>query len=214
MFSKLQYISQGATAGEQLNNIQLALEAGCNWIQLRFKNGTANDISELAADVKEICTRYTATFIINDHPHIAKAVDADGVHLGLTDLSISEAKKIVGIDKIIGGTANTLADVLQRVEEGCNYVGLGPLRFTTTKEKLSPILGLIGYKKIMDGLAERQIKILIYAIGGIVLEDLEAIMQTGIYGVAVSGIITHHQNKKLLMQQLNTFLYEPVNHSR
>lgn len=214
MFRKLQYISQGATASEQLNNIQQALDAGCNWIQLRFKNATTDDITALAKQVKKICTHYTATFIINDHPHIAKAVDADGVHLGLSDLSVSEAKKIVGTDKIIGGTANTLEHVLQRVEEGCNYIGLGPLRFTTTKEKLSPVLGLQGYKNIIDELAARQIQIPVYAIGGIVLEDIEAIMQTGVYGVAVSGIITHHPDKKLLMQQLNTFLYETVNHSR
>ena len=214
MFSKLQYISQGATAIKQLHNIQQALGAGCNWIQLRYKNATTDDITALAKQVKKICTHYTATFIINDHPHIAKAVDAEGVHLGLTDLSVSEAKKIVGTDKIIGGTANTLEHVLQRVEEGCSYIGLGPLRFTTTKEKLSPVLGLQGYKKIMDELAQQQIQIPIYAIGGIVMEDMEAIMQTGVYGVAVSGIITHHLDKKLLMQQLNTFLYETVNHSR
>ena len=214
MFSKLQYISQGATASEQLNNIQQALDAGCNWIQLRFKNATTDDITALAKQVKKICTHYTATFIINDHPHITLAVDADGVNLGLSDLSVSEAKKIVGTDKIIGGTANTLEHVLQRVEEGSNYIGLGPLRFTTTKEKLSPVLGLQGYKNIIDELAALQIQIPVYAIGGIVLEDIEAIMQTGVYGVAVSGIITHHPDKKLLMQQLNTFLYETVNHSR
>lgn len=214
MFSKLQYISQGASLSEQLNNIQQVLDAGCDWIQLRFKNGTADDLNALAAEVKRISTAYTAKFIINDHPYIAKAVDADGVHLGLADLSISEARKIVGTDKIIGGTANTLDHVLQRVEEGCSYIGLGPLRFTTTKEKLSPVLGLQGYKKIMDELAARQIQIPVYAIGGIVLEDIEALMQTGVYGVAVSGIITHHPDKKLLMQQFNTFLYETVNHSR
>ena len=214
MFSKLQYISQGASLSEQLNNIQQVLDAGCDWIQLRFKNGTADDLNALAAEVKRISTAYTAKFIINDHPYIAKAVDADGVHLGLADLSISEARKIVGTDKIIGGTANTLDHVLQRVEDGCSYIGLGPLRFTITKEKLSPVLGLQGYKKIMDELAARQIQIPVYAIGGIVLEDIEALMQTGVYGVAVSGIITHHPDKKLLMQQFNTFLYETVNHSR
>ena len=213
MFNKLQYISQGTNTGEQLNNIQQALSAGCKWIQLRFKNAATDDISALAEQVKRICSDYAATLIINDHPHIAKAVDADGVHLGLTDLSIDDAKKIVGTSKIIGGTANTLTDVLQRAEEGCNYVGLGPLRFTTTKQKLSPILGLQGYKKIMDELAVRQIQIPVYAIGGIVLEDIDAIIQTGVYGVAVSGIITYHPDKKLLLQQLNTLLYDTVNHS-
>ncbi|MGN6602709.1 MAG: thiamine phosphate synthase [Ginsengibacter sp.] len=213
MFSKLQYISQGVTAKEQLHNIQKALDAGCNWIQLRFKNADELEIKNFGEKVKEICTSYNARFIINDHPHIAKEIEADGVHLGLLDMPVNEAKRIVG-DKIIGGTANSLVDVLKRVDEGCDYIGLGPFCFTTTKEKLSPVLGVKGYKKIMDDLIERQIQIPVYAIGGIVLDDIEAIMHTGVYGVAVSGIITHHPNKKLLVKQFNKLLYETVNHSR
>ena len=212
MFSKLQYISQGITAGEQLNNIQHALDAGCEWIQLRFKKATPVEIKSLAEQVKEICASYGAMFIINDHPQIAKDIAADGVHLGLQDMPVRDARKIIG-DKIIGGTANTLDDVLKRVEEGCNYIGLGPFRFTTTKEKLSPVLGLPGYKNIITALHERQILVPVYAIGGIVAEDITAIMQTGIYGVAVSGAITNHPDRKLLLQQLNSFLYETVNHS-
>lgn len=214
MYSRLQYISQGTTATGQLNNIQQALSAGCNWIQLRFKNATTEEVTALAEQVKSLCTEHAATFIINDHPHIAKAVDADGVHLGLSDMSINEARQIVGSHKIIGGTANTLEDVLQRVKEGCSYVGLGPLRFTTTKEKLSPVLGFKGYEEIIESLIQHHITIPIYAIGGIVVEDIQAIIQTGVYGVAVSGIITRYPNKKLLIQQFNTFLYETVNHSR
>lgn len=213
MYSKLQYISQGTNAAEQIRNIREALEAGCNWIQLRFKNASTEEIKVLAKQVKEMCLSYTATFIINDHPLIAKEIKADGVHLGLQDMPVAEAKKIIG-DKIIGGTANTLSDVLKRVDEGCSYIGLGPFRFTTTKEKLSPVLGLEGYKKIMDELEQRQIKLPVYAIGGIGLEDIQAIMQTGVYGVAVSGIITNHPDKKLLIQQLNKFLYETINYSR
>ena len=212
MFSKLQYISQGTTAGEQLNNIHQALDAGCEWIQLRFKNAPPAAIQSLAEQVKEICASYGATFIINDHPQIAKDIAADGVHLGLQDMPVGDARKIIG-DKIIGGTANTLDDVLKRVEEGCNYIGLGPFRFTTTKEKLSPVLGLPGYKNIITALNERQILVPVYAIGGIITEDITAIMQTGVYGVAVSGVITNHPDRKLLLQQLNSFLYEPVNHS-
>ena len=100
MFSKLQYISQGSTAGEQFNNIHQALDAGCEWIQLRFKNASPAAIQSLAERVKEICVSYGATFIINDHPQIAKDIAADGVHLGLQDMPVGDARKIIG-DKII-----------------------------------------------------------------------------------------------------------------
>ena len=214
MFSKLQYISQGETSAAQLQNINAALDAGYKWIQLRYKNSTPDEIFELAIQVKKTCAEQGAIFIINDHPQIAKAVDADGVHLGLTDMTITEAKNIVGAHKIIGGTANTIQDVLQRVEEGCSYVGLGPLRFTPTKIKLSPILGLTGYQSIMNELRERGISIPIYAIGGIVTEDIIALLQTGIYGVATSGLITDHPDKKLLLQQFNFLFHDNVNHSK
>jgi thiamine-phosphate pyrophosphorylase len=205
MFSKLQYVSQGTTAREQYNNIQEALDAGSKWVQLRFKNAPEEIMLMVAEQAKKACANYNATFIVNDHAEIARETDADGVHLGLNDMTIAQARTIVG-NKIIGGTANTLSHVLQRVQEGCSYIGLGPFRFTTTKEKLSPILGLQGYAAIMNELSIRKIAIPIYAIGGIVLEDIAAILQTGVYGVAVSGIITSHPEKKVLLQQLSDVL--------
>ena len=214
MYSKLQYISQGETAPAQLNYIQQALDAGCRWIQLRFKNASDEELTNIALQVKELCAVHGAIFVINDHPQIVKAVDADGVHLGLSDMPVHKARQILGPDKIIGGTANTLEDILQRVDEGCRYVGLGPFRFTQTKEKLSPILGIDGYKKIMDELVKRNITIPVYAIGGIVLEDTKSIMQTGVYGIAASGAITTHSDKKLLVEQFNSLLYEAANNSR
>ena len=74
MFSKLQYISQGETSAEQLKNIHAALDAGYKWIQLRFKNGTPEEITELAIEVKKLCIAQDAIFIINDHPQIAKVI--------------------------------------------------------------------------------------------------------------------------------------------
>jgi thiamine-phosphate pyrophosphorylase len=214
MYNKLQYISQGTTSQEQLSNIQQALEAGCKWIQLRFKNASEEELIALAKEIKTLCESHQSIFIINDHPHIAVAVNADGIHLGLADMSVAEAKKIIGNNKIVGGTANTLEHVLQRAEEGCSYVGLGPLRFTATKEKLSPIVGLRGYEEIVNALHQQDISIPIYAIGGIVLDDITAIMQTGIYGVAVSGVITNHSDKKTVVEKFNTLLYEAVNNSQ
>ncbi|EJL71145.1 thiamine phosphate synthase [Chryseobacterium populi] len=188
---KIQYISHGNIKEDQELNIRKALDAGVKWVQVRWKNAPEREFEELCVKTQLLCKEYQAVCIINDHVQVAKRMDADGVHLGLDDTSIPEARKILGRNKIIGGTANTLADVLQRIEEQCNYIGLGPLRFTATKEKLSPVLGFEGYQQIIRDLKESSISIpKIYAIGGIVLNDIELLQSTGIYGVAVSGQIT------------------------
>ena len=207
MHSKLQYISQGVDYNRQLNNIFRALDAGCDWIQFRYKNHQEMSTGYVAEKIKTLCQKYNATFIINDFVNIAKEVDADGVHLGLNDMTIDEARAILGPDKIIGGTANTLEQVLQRIDEKCDYIGLGPFRFTTTKENLSPVLGLEGYKKIMDELKLQHKNIPIYAIGGIEMDDVESIVNTGIYGIAVSGMITNAIDKMEVVSQLNNRLH-------
>ncbi len=206
MYSKLQYISQGATSADHYENIASALEAGCDWIQLRFKDKKEMQEKKLAERVKDLCVKHKATFIVNDFVDIAKAVDADGIHLGLDDDSVTNARTILGNDKIIGGTANTLEHVIKRIEEKCDYVGLGPFRFTATKEKLSPILGAEGYTRIVNELKAKNLFVPIYAIGGIETEDLETIMNTGVHGIAVSGLITKNQNKKELIKEMTKTL--------
>jgi thiamine-phosphate pyrophosphorylase len=207
---KLQYISQGDTQEEQLNNIQKALEFGCRWIQLRFKKANTETLEQTALLAKELCQKFDAIFIINDHVALAKKIDADGVHLGLTDTSIKEARELLGDKKIIGGTANSYEDVIQRYHERCNYVGLGPYKFTITKEKLSPIVGLEGYKEIISKLENKGVEIPIFAIGGILEEDIDPILNSGIYGIAVSGLITNNPTESLQykMVSLNS---EPLN---
>lgn len=200
MFEKIQYISQGKSPEEQIANIAKALDAGCKWIQLRYKNKPVEEVLTLAKMVKKICKAYDAKLIINDHVQIAWQIDADGVHLGLDDISVKDARILLKENKIIGGTANTLEDVLQRVTEKCDYIGLGPFRFTTTKEKLSPILGLEGYQNILCELKNRNIEIPIYAIGGIEEKDFEKLEETGVYGVAVSGLVTNLDNPEILFK--------------
>lgn len=188
---KLQYISQGFTQAEQEFNIKNALDNGGKWIQVRWKNTPENELTKLCENVKRLCSEYKSVCIINDHVHIAKDIDADGVHLGLKDTSIESARAVLGENKIIGGTANTFSDVLKRMADSCDYIGLGPLRFTSTKEKLSPILGFEGYEAIIRSLKEKSMEIpKIFAIGGVVPDDVERLQETGIYGLAVSGQIT------------------------
>ncbi|MFH6933553.1 thiamine phosphate synthase [Flavobacterium sp. YO12] len=210
MYNKLQYISQGKTIEQQLYNIHQALDAGCDWIQMRFKNQTAKNSFALAEAVKFLCEEYLANFIVNDNIYLAQQIAADGVHLGLSDMKIDEARAILGATKIIGGTANTFEDIVNHTKNGCDYVGLGPFRFTNTKEKLSPILGLSGYYEILEKLKKNNIEIPVYAIGGITLKDLNPLIETGIHGIAVSGIITKSDEKELLIQQLNEKLYANV----
>jgi thiamine-phosphate pyrophosphorylase len=210
MYNKLQYISQGNTVSEQLLNIHQALDNGCDWIQMRFKNQTTQNAFALAEAVKFLCEEYLAIFIINDNVQLAQQLNADGVHLGLSDMKIEEARLILRNTKIIGGTANTFEDVLQRAEENCDYIGLGPFQFTATKQNLSPILGLEGYRTIIEKMKMKNINIPIYAIGGIVLENVESLMETGIHGIAVSSLITQNETPSQLINQLNEKLYVTI----
>jgi thiamine-phosphate pyrophosphorylase len=207
MYNKLQYISQGNTVEAQLLNIQKAVDNGCNWIQLRFKTKNTTDVVTLAKAVKEICNDYKAILIINDNVYLAQEIAADGVHLGLTDMDIPEARRILGTGKIIGATANTFEDILTHVSNRADYIGLGPFQFTTTKQKLSPILGLDGYCSILQKLKRQQIEIPIYAIGGVTAANVVPLMETGIYGIAVSGLLTQSDNPAELITHLNEKLY-------
>ncbi len=201
-FEKMQYISQGDTAEIQFKNIENALENGAKWIQLRWKDASKNDLKILAQKVKMLCENFNATFIINDDVDLVAKVDADGVHLGLEDLNVLKAREILGSEKIIGGTANTLEDVQHRISENCDYIGLGPLRFTSTKKKLSPILGFEGYQKIISQLHQNNMDFPpIYAIGGITKNDVQLLQKIGIYGVALSQLFT---DKPALIQELKT----------
>ncbi|WP_166333236.1 thiamine phosphate synthase [Sphingobacterium chungjuense] len=190
-YPKIQYISQGDTLAAQLQHIRLALDAGADWIQIRWKQPKDVAFRKFCTAVKNHCTSYQAICLLNDHVDTARATDVDGVHLGLTDMPVADARALLGADKIIGGTANTVADILQRMEERCDYIGLGPWRFTSTKQKLSPILGLEGFTQIMEYLQQLAKDVPpIYAIGGIQLEDIPTLHNLGIHGVAVSTLIT------------------------
>jgi thiamine-phosphate pyrophosphorylase len=205
MISTLYYISQQTAAAGHTNNIRAACEAGCRWVQLRIKDATPGELLSAALAAREICSGYGATLIINDHPHIARAAGADGVHVGKADMSVAAAREILGPGRIVGGTANTLEDILQHAAQGADYVGLGPYRFTTTKQKLSPILGLAGISGIMQQLRARELPIPVVAIGGILLDDIPALLAAGVQGVAVSGLLTHAADKKAVVEQIFAF---------
>ena len=186
---ELQFITHYTGRYTYFDSARMALEGGCRWIQLRMKEATEEEVEKEAIRVQDLCRQYGATFIIDDHVALAKKLHAYGVHLGKKDMPIAEARKLLGKDFIIGGTANTFEDVQMHYAAGADYIGCGPFRFTTTKKNLSPVLGLEGYRNIVSRMKEAGINLPIVAIGGIAFEDIPAIMQTGVSGIALSGSI-------------------------
>jgi thiamine-phosphate pyrophosphorylase len=194
MIAHLHYITQDM---EGMSHQQLAVnacEAGIDWVQLRVKNSGHDEWLTIAMEVKKICGSYNVKLIINDNVAIAKIIKADGVHLGKADTDPLEARKELGEQAIIGGTANTFEDIKTLVEKGVDYIGLGPYRFTSTKNNLSPILGLQGYKEILKQCKTNNITTPVIAIGGIQPEDVKLLMNEGVYGIAVSSAITFSKN--------------------
>ena len=185
----LQYISHFTPQISYAEGIRMALEGGCRWIQLRMKDAPAEEIIACAEEVLPLCRRHGAKFLLDDHVELVRQLGADGVHLGKNDMPVDEARKILGPDSIIGGTANTIEDIIRLHKQGADYIGCGPFRFTTTKKNLSPILGLDGYKSIVLKMKELGIDLPIVAIGGITVEDIPAVMETGVSGIALSGAI-------------------------
>ena len=204
----LQFISHHSDKYSYLDSIRMALEGGCRWIQLRMKDATDDEVRPVAIQALQLCRDYGATFIIDDRVELVRELGADGVHLGKNDMPISEARRHLGPDYIIGGTANTIWDVKAHYAAGADYIGCGPFRFTTTKQKLSPVLGLDGYRRIIIEMRAAHIDIPIVAIGGITKDDIPAILATGITGIALSGTVLRAANPIDEMKHLTNI----VNH--
>lgn len=185
----IQFITHYTDSISYLDSVRIALAGGCRWVQLRMKNASVDEIRPIALEAQRLCREAGATFVLDDHVYLAKEIGADGVHLGKTDMPIDEARAILGEKAIIGGTANTIEDLCMHVARGANYIGCGPFRFTTTKEKLAPTLGQEGYRSIVAARDKQGISNPIVAIGGITAEDIPSILETGVEGIALSGSI-------------------------
>ena len=191
---QIQFITHKNDRFSYVDGARMALEGGCRWIQLRMKDATDDEVREAAAVVQPLCKEHEAIFLLDDRVELAKELKADGVHLGRNDMPVSDARRVLGEEFIIGGTANTFEDVERLWREGADYIGCGPFRFTTTKTNLSPVLGLDGYRSITSRMEAAGIDLPVVAIGGILYDDIPAVMATGVHGIALSGAVLDADN--------------------
>lgn len=163
---------------------ELAIRGGADTIQYRSKSADVRRMMQEAGETAEVCRRFGVTFLVNDRIDICLAVDADGVHLGREDMPVPVARKILGPDRIIGATARNREHLEAAERESADYVGLGPIFGTSSKEvNLSP-LGLE-----MVGEVSLDARIPVIAIAGITVDNAAEAIAAGAYGVAVISAI-------------------------
>lgn len=206
---RLQFITHHNDRYSYADSARLALEGGCRWIQLRMKGADEALMFKTATIVQAMCKRCGATFIIDDDVMLARRIGADGVHLGKEDMPIAKAREILGRGYIIGATVNSFEDIARSVSGADpDYFGCGPLRFTTTKQRLAPILGIEGYREIMCRMRAAEIAIPLVAIGGVTKEDIPSLLRCGVAGIALSGSILQADDPIAEMQRVSDALHE------
>lgn len=187
--------------------VQMALEGGCKWIQLRLKDASDEEFRQTALEIIPMCQENEAFLVFDDRVELAMEMGVHGVHLGKNDMNPLQARETMGAEAIIGVTANTADDIIRFRGWDVDYVGLGPFRYTTTKSNLSPVLGIDGYREIVKAVRDSGMTLPIVAIGGITIDDIPAIMATGVNGVAVSGAILNADDPveytRNLLEKLN-----------
>jgi len=162
---------------------EIAHEAGIRLFQYRNKNGSRNEVYTISSQLAVMTKRAGCVFIVNDHADIAKAVDADGVHLGQDDLPFAYGRKILGGDKLIGISTHSVEQAVEAEAAGADYIGFGPVFPTTTKDA-GPHQG-----SDMLRLVRNAVKLPVLAIGGIRPDNLVDAMRAGADGVAVISSI-------------------------
>lgn len=210
MIPKLHYITQGNTPQDHLENIQKACTAGAELVQLRL-NISEKKLLKVAAAAREITSHFQTRLIINGHYKIAKKVKADGVHLEKTDSCPTIARKYLYTWQMIGATANTVQDCETVLDKEVDYITLGSFRVATTTDDSTPVLGLNGYTAITEALTTETP---ILGAGGITTEDVTALLEAGISGIAVSEAITRNFNTiKIFNHLLNASVTQEQRHS-
>jgi thiamine-phosphate pyrophosphorylase len=211
---RVQYITHPEEDFSNLTWLEKLADGGISWVQLRIKEedlgeyhptlhykATFIEIADLLRDkTKELGMILT----INDHPEVARLSNADGIHLGMEDdVEDSETSGF----SIYGGTAHDLVEMKKHPLDKLNYFGVGPFRETITKKKIKSVLGTEGYNCLLEEMKIEGIQKPIFAIGGIEEKDIPEIMKTGVYGIALSGLI--HKNNfdsqliKNIVQKVN-----------
>ena len=188
--------STGLEENVFLYKVEQALSGGVTIIQLREKNKSTREYMHLAEKVHEISAKYGVPLIIDDRIYVAMAINAEGVHLGQSDMPVNTARKIVGDNMIIGATTKTVEQALEAVKNGADYLGVGAIYPTTTKVK-TVLTSVDTLKEIC-----KAVSVPVNAIGGLNKDNCHVLANTGISGICVISTIMKSPEHRKAAEEL------------
>ncbi|RZK59976.1 MAG: thiamine phosphate synthase [Pedobacter sp.] len=191
---KLHFITHDIPQSSHIEQVQVACEAGAKWIQYRCLSKADEELLSDINEIAEICDDWGATLIVTNHIHLKGKADIQGFHIEDMDADFIALRKQIGEEFTLGGSANTVEDLIRLSKEGADYAGFGPFNITTTKPNDYPLLGIKGYANAIEKLKTENIDLPILAVGGVTLSDIPQLLKTGIYGVAASSAINQAEN--------------------
>ena len=193
-----------ANLQDRFSHIELtamALAGGADTIQFRSKSDATREMIDTASKMKILCKEAGVPLIINDRVDIALAVDADGVHLGQDDFPIPLARKLLGPDAIIGGSADDMEEAQKCLADGADYIGSGPVYGTNSKSDAGPATGVENIRKIAG-----QIALPVIAIGGVTDSNVNELLDAGAYGIAVISAVCFDDDPEAAARKFQTAL--------
>jgi thiamine-phosphate pyrophosphorylase len=184
--SRFHYLTQDLPNRSHVEQVQLACQAGANWVQYRCLTKSDEKLINELNQIAGICDDWGATLVVTNHYHLLDRVDAQGVHIEDLDADLMAIRAKIGEDKTLGASATNMESLLGvQALAVVDYCGYGPFAHTTTKLNDKPLLGFDGYGQ----LKRMMLEIPVIAVGGIGINDVELLLQTGVYGIAVSSAV-------------------------
>ncbi|WP_316746604.1 thiamine phosphate synthase [Pedobacter gandavensis] len=191
---KLQFITHDIHQHSHIEQANIACSAGAKWIQYRCLTKNDEELLDDINAIAAICDDWGATLIVTDHIHLNGEADIQGFHIEDMDADFVKLREQLGEAITIGGSSNTLEGLIRLAKEGADYAGFGPFYTTTTKPNNAPLLGVEGYATAMKALKAQDINLPVLAVGGVTLSDVDPLMLTGIFGIAVSAAINQAED--------------------
>jgi len=202
--SRFHYLTQDLPNRTHVEQAAIACSAGANWLQYRCLTKTDEELIAEINQIAEICDEWGATLIITNHYHLLDKVDAQGVHIEDFDADFAAIREAIGEDKTLGASATNVEAFLRVQATGVvDYCGYGPFAHTDTKPNNKPLLGFEGYR----ALQKHNPELPAIAVGGIKLADIEPLLATGVYGIAVSAAVNLAEHPGAVVKEIYRKVY-------